>query len=71
MKVGSVNIRFPSRCELDSFAPRHVAVDAVVRLKVIVRLSGDSLEISLNRLLSIGGGYARAWNCQGRGHRKA
>jgi hypothetical protein len=22
-------------------------------------------------LLSIGGGYARAWNCQGRGHREA
>jgi hypothetical protein len=43
----------------------------VVRLKVIVKISGDLLEISLNRLLSIGGGYARAWNCQGRGDRKA
>jgi hypothetical protein len=59
-----VNIRFPSRCELDSRGLRpvclrcagsscgYVAVDAVVRLKVIVRLSGDLLEISLNRLLS-------------------
>jgi hypothetical protein len=41
----------------------YVAVDAVVRLKVIVKLSGDLLEISLKRLLSIGGGYADAWNC--------
>jgi hypothetical protein len=32
----------------------------VVRLKVIVKLSGDLLEISLNRLLPIGGGYALA-----------
>ena len=70
MKVGSANIRFPSRCELDSRGMRpvclrcagsscgYVAVDAVVSLKVIVKLSGDLLEISLNRLLSIGGGYA-------------
>src|SRR6476620_10281233 len=49
----------------------YVAHGAVVRLKVIVKISGDLLEISLNRLLSIGGGYARAWNCQGRGDRKA
>jgi len=75
MKVGSANIRFPSRCELDSRGMRpvclrcagsscgYVAVDAVVRLKVIVKLSGDLLEISLKRLLSIGGGYADAWNC--------
>ena len=47
------------------------AVAAVALLKVIVKLSGDLLEISPKRLLSIGGGYARAWNCQGRGDRKA
>src|SRR3981189_3410589 len=75
MKVGSANIRFTSRCELDSRGMRpvclrcagsscgYVAVDAVVSLKVIVKLSGDLLEISLKRLLSIGGGYADAWNC--------
>src|SRR6478752_3200336 len=72
MKVGSANIRFPLRCAPSAGSScGYVAHGAVVRLKVIVKISGDLLEISLNRLLSIGGGYARAWNCQGRGDRKA